>query len=61
MNNEKVGSQQDVLPLELVIRSSCGARDNRRELFQKKRGKASKLSNPRKEHAAKRGDPGVEL
>ena len=61
MNNEKVGSQQDVLPLELIVRNSCGARDNGRELFHKKRGKASKLSNPRKEHAAKRGDPGVEL
>ena len=64
MNNEEVGSQQDALPLELVIRNSCGASNYGRGPFQKslrKRGQPSKLSNPRKEHAAKRGDPGVEL
>jgi DNA-binding LacI/PurR family transcriptional regulator len=26
MNNEHVGSQQDVLPLELIVRASCGAK-----------------------------------
>ena len=64
MNNEKVGSQQDALPLELVIRNSCGAKIYGPPSFQKslrKRSQPSKLSNPRKEHAAKRNGAGVEL
>jgi DNA-binding LacI/PurR family transcriptional regulator len=64
MNNEKVGSQQDALPLELVIRNSCGARNYGPGSSQKslrKRGQPSKLSNPRKERAAKRNGAGVEL
>ena len=63
MSNEKVGSQQDALPLELVIRSSCGARKLGKPLkaAPKKRRKATKLSNARKEYAAKRNDGGVEL
>jgi hypothetical protein len=64
MNNEKVGSQQDALPVELVIRNSCGARKRGKrplETAPKKRRKASKLSTRRKAHAAKHSDPGVEL
>jgi DNA-binding LacI/PurR family transcriptional regulator len=64
MNNEKVGSQQDALPLELVIRNSCGARKRGKpplETEPKKRRKASKLSTRRKAHATKHSDPGVEL
>ena len=63
MNNEKVGSQQDALPLELVIRNSCGARKRGKPLkaAPKKRRKAAKLPNARKEGAAKRNDGGMEL
>jgi len=64
MNNEKVGSQQDALSLELIIRNSCGARNSGRGFFRKarkKRGKPSKLSHRPKEPSAKRDDPGVEL
>jgi DNA-binding LacI/PurR family transcriptional regulator len=61
MNSEKVGSQQDALPLELVIRNSCGVRNSGPGSSQKslrKRGQPSKLSNPRKERAAKRNGVG---
>jgi DNA-binding LacI/PurR family transcriptional regulator len=63
MNNEKVGSQQDALSLELVIRNSCGARNGpgSSQKSLRKRGQPSKLSNPRKERAAKRNGAGVEL
>jgi DNA-binding LacI/PurR family transcriptional regulator len=64
MNNQKVGSQQDALPLELVVRNSCGAGNHRPEFFSKpskKGGRTSKLSSAHKEHAAKGDDGGVEL
>ena len=34
MNSEKVESQQDALPLELVIRNSCGARKLRTRILR---------------------------
>lgn len=65
MNKEKVGSQQDVLPLELIVRESCGARsDGTPSLPKRSKTGAAKPSNhrrPRKAPAPKRKHPGVEL
>ena len=63
MSNEKVGSQQGALSLELGVRNSCGVRKQGKplEAAPKKRRKASKLSNARKEYAATRNDGAVEL
>ena len=61
MNNEKVGSHQNVLPLELVIRSSCGASTHGKALLPagpKKRHSDSKL---RKTQRPKHHDSAVEL
>ena len=60
MNNEKVGSQQDALPLDLIVRKSCGATNGEKRSFRKssKRGRPSKLRNAR---APNRKEPGVEL
>ena len=61
MNNEKVGSHQNVLSLELVIRSSCGASTRGKALLPagpKKRHSDSKL---RKNQRSKRHDSAVEL
>jgi len=65
MNKEKVGSQQDVLPLELIVRESCGARSNGKQSLptrSKTRAvKSSSESKPRKAPAPERKHPGVEL
>ena len=60
MNNEKVGSQQDAFPLDLIVRKSCGATTGEKRSFRKssKRGRPSKLRNAR---AANRKEPGVEF
>ena len=60
MNNEKVGSQQDALPLDLIVRKSCGATNGEKRSFRKssKRGRPSKLRHAR---APNRKEPGVEL
>ena len=61
MNNEKVGSQQDALPLELVVRSSCGASNREKLSFPRAQKKSDKHSKLRKTHSPRRRDSAVEL
>jgi DNA-binding LacI/PurR family transcriptional regulator len=64
MNKEKVGSQQDVLPLELIVRESCGARSYGRPSLPRPNARAAKSPShrkPRDTSAVERKSPGVEL
>jgi DNA-binding LacI/PurR family transcriptional regulator len=64
MNNQTVGSQQDALSLELIIRTSCGAQNPGRGFSHKalkNRGKPPRLSKRHQGPAGKAGDPAVEL
>jgi DNA-binding LacI/PurR family transcriptional regulator len=61
MNNEKVGSQQDALPLELVVRNSCGAGSGGKSPLPRPREKRRNDSKLPKARGAKRNDPAVEL
>lgn len=65
MNNEQVGSQQDVLPLELIVRESCGARRDEGgsgPAHSKRRtAKSSRRRPPQETPAPNYKHPGVEL
>lgn len=65
MNNEQVGSQQDVLPLELIVRESCGARRDEGGSGQghskRRNAKSSRRRSPQETPAPNYKQPGVEL
>jgi DNA-binding LacI/PurR family transcriptional regulator len=65
MNKEKVGSQQDVLPLKLIVRDSCGARsDGKRSVPAHSKTRIAKSSSrraPQRAPALKRKQSGLEL
>jgi LacI family transcriptional regulator len=48
MNKEKVGSQQDVLPLELIVRESCGARSDGKSSLPMRNARATNSLGHRK-------------
>ena len=64
MNKEKVGSQQDVLPLELIVRESCGARSDGKSSLPRRNSRATDSLSHRKPGdtpAVERKHPAVEL
>jgi LacI family transcriptional regulator len=61
MNKEKVGSQQDVLPLDLIVRESCGAGPLTPTRSKTRIANSSSDRKPRKASASKGKHPGVEL
>ena len=61
MNNEEVGSQQDVLPLELVVRQSCGARSGGKRVVSESSKKLGKRSHGQRMRRSKRRESAVEL
>ena len=61
MNSEKVGSEQDALPLELVVRGSCGASNRGKRATSGSSKKPGSGSNARETYGLKRCDSAVEL